>query len=65
MANALLNLTDSAKYGGQYVAMTDFEGGKVVANDSDPGRALQTARENGCQDPVLIYVPEKDAIQIF
>ena len=46
-------------------AMSEFENGRVVSSDTDPERAIRAAKDNGCQDPVLVYVPEKDAIQIY
>lgn len=65
MENVLLNVADAEKYSGQYVAMSAFEDGRVVASGADPGKALQDAVANGYPDPVLVYIPEKDTIYIY
>ena len=65
MDNVILNVAESDKYSGLYVAMTDFENGKIVGSGPDPEKASLEANARGCQDPVLVYVPEKDAIYIY
>jgi len=58
-------VADPEKYSGQYVAMTDFENGEVVGSGVDAEKAYLEANARGCKDPVLVYVPEKDAIYIY
>ena len=58
MENVLIK-TD--EYSGRYVAMKSFDDHTVVG----PATALKDAASKGYGDPVLLYVPEKEAVLIY
>jgi len=53
------------EYNGRYVAMKSFEDPTVVGAGDDPATALRDAASKGYDDPVLLYVPEKEAVLIY
>ena len=65
MEPSLLNVANAEQYSGQYVALTEFEGGEVIAGHADAREVLAEARRKGFPDPVLVYVPEKDAVLLY
>jgi len=52
-------------YKGEYVAVADVKKNRVVGHGMAPQEALDMARSKGYEDPVLIYVPEKDSVHIY
>ncbi len=62
MEQVLLN---TEKYNGRYVALKSFEDNTVVGVGDDPESALNDARAKGFDAPVLLYVPEKEAVYIY
>jgi hypothetical protein len=58
-------LVKTNEYDGRYVALKSFEDHTVVGVGDDPETALQDARANGVDEPVLIYVEEKGSVQIY
>ncbi len=58
-------LINSNEYGGRYVAVKSFEDNTVVGVGDDPERALKDAERRGFKNPVLLFVPEKDIVQIY
>ncbi|MBF0473998.1 MAG: succinyl-CoA synthetase subunit alpha [Nitrospirae bacterium] len=65
MAEPILLVNDASKYYGLYVAMPSFIDRNVVCSGKDPIKVYKQAKENGYNDPVLFYVPEKDTVLIF
>ena len=57
-------LVKSKKYSGQYVALKSFRDSTVVANGKTIKEAYKKAQKNGCQNPVVIFVPLKDTVFI-
>ena len=58
-------LVNSDKYNGQYVAMVSVEDNTVVGFGITPEEALNEARKENVQSPILLYVPEKEAVYIY
>jgi hypothetical protein len=58
-------LVNSHKYDGQYVAMVSRDNNTVVGAGKTPDEALNEAKENGYQNPLLLYVPEKGLVHIY
>lgn len=58
-------LLSTNKYNGCYVAMISLEDNTIVGTGKDPEEALKQAEEKGCQDPYLLYVPDKESVHIY
>ena len=53
------------KYTGRYVAVKDFNDNTVISDGKEPQEAYQKAVEKGCNNPVVLFVPLKDMVQIY
>ena len=62
MEQVLLN---TERYNGRYVAFKSFEDHTVVGVGDGPESALNDALSKGFDNPVLLYVPEKEAVHIY
>lgn len=60
-----VQLIKDRKYSGQYVALKDFKDTTVVSNGPQPQEAYQKAVKKGYNNPVIVYVPVKDIVQIY
>ena len=58
-------LLQTNKYNGRYVAMKSFEDHAIVGVGDDPEAALRDASAHGHENPVLLYIPEKEAVLIY
>ncbi|VAX34932.1 hypothetical protein MNBD_UNCLBAC01-1215 [hydrothermal vent metagenome] len=58
-------LVKNSKYAGQYVALKSFKDNTVVSNEKTLSAAHRKALKAGYTDPVVIYVPQKDAVLIY
>ncbi|MFA5779724.1 MAG: DUF5678 domain-containing protein [Elusimicrobiota bacterium] len=58
-------LIKEKKYSGQYVAIADFNKPDVIAHDKDPQKAYKKATGKGFSDPVILFVPAKNMVQIY
>ena len=58
-------LVNTNEYDGRYVAMKSFDDRTVVGVGDDPEAAIKDALRKGYEDPVIIYVPEKDMVHIY
>ncbi len=58
-------LVNSDKYNGQYVAMKSIDDNTIVGSGETPSEALEEARTKGIQNPFLLYVPDRDVINIY
>jgi NADPH-dependent glutamate synthase beta subunit-like oxidoreductase len=58
-------LVNSDKYNGQYVAMKSVDDNTIVGAGKTPNEALEEARKKGIQNPLLLYVPDRDVINIY
>lgn len=57
-------LVGSDEYNGQYVAMVSVEDNTIVGSGITPEEALNEARKENVQSPILLYVPEKEVVYI-
>jgi len=58
-------LVTTEEFNGRYVAMKDFDDNTVVGVGNDPDKALEDAASKGYENPVLLYVPEKEIVHIY
>ena len=58
-------LVKTNEYNGRYVALRTFEDHTVIGVGDDPESALKDAKANGVEEPVLVYVTEKDTVHIY
>lgn len=58
-------LVKDAKYNGKCVAMKDFGDKEIVGDGNTPSEAYEKAIAKGCKEPVIVFVPSKDSIQIY
>ena len=52
-------------YAGQYVALDPSAGHKVIAHGSRSNVVAAKARRAGVEVPVIVYVPEKNAVCLY
>ncbi|MFA4888407.1 MAG: DUF5678 domain-containing protein [Candidatus Omnitrophota bacterium] len=52
-------------YNGKYVALKDFNDSTVISDGATPQEAYEKAIQKGYSHPVLIFVPQKDMVQIY
>lgn len=55
-------LVNTNEYNGKYVALVSVEDNTIVGAGVTPEEALNKAKKNGIQSPLLLYVPEKDLV---
>ena len=53
------------KYNGRYVAIKDFGDSTVIADGNDPKEAYDKAVKQGYPNPVIVFIPAKDMVQIY
>lgn len=58
-------LIKEKKYDGKYVAIEDFKSATVISDGSDPKEVYEKAVKKGYSNPVIIFVPAKDMVQIY
>ncbi|MFZ5799912.1 MAG: DUF5678 domain-containing protein [Candidatus Omnitrophota bacterium] len=58
-------LIKERKYNGRYVAIKDFNDYTVIADGKDPQEVFEKAARGGYKDPVILFVPLKDMVQIY
>jgi hypothetical protein len=58
-------LIKDKKYRGRYVAIKDFGKNTVVGDGDTPQEAYEKALHKGCKEPVVIFVPLNDVVQIY
>ncbi len=52
------------KYPNQYVAVAAF-GGDVIAADVNATDVIVAAKANGVENPIIIWIPEHGALNIY
>ncbi|MDO9464159.1 MAG: DUF5678 domain-containing protein [bacterium] len=60
-----VQLVKEKKYSGQYVALKSFEDDTVISSGDHVNEVYEKAAKKGHNDPVIIYVPKKDMVQVF
>jgi len=58
-------LIKEEKYCGQYVALKDYGNPEIIASGKDPGQVYDAAVKDGFLDPVIVFVPDKNMVQIY
>lgn len=58
-------LVTTEEFNGRYVALKNFDDNTIVGAGDDPDMALKDAAANGCKNPVLLFIPEKDIVHIY
>lgn len=58
-------LIKEKKYSGQYVIIKDFNNPTVITYGDDPQRIYEEAIKMGYPEPVILFVPTKDMVQIY
>jgi len=58
-------LIKEKKYNGRYVALRDFDDSTVVSDSDSPEEAYAEALKKGYSNPVIVFIPTKDMIQIY
>lgn len=65
MENVLLAAADADKYRGMYVALPSLESREVISGGKDPDAVLAEAERKGFGTPLLVFIPETDAVWIY
>lgn len=58
-------LIKNKKYSGQYVAIKDFYDSGVISFGKSPQKVYTEAIKKGCSEPVIVFVPTKNMVQIY
>lgn len=58
-------LIKDKKYSGQYVALADFDKTSVISHGKDPQKVHEQAVKKGYREPVIVFVPTKNLVQIY
>lgn len=58
-------LIKDKKYSGQYVAIKDYNEPTVISHGDDPQKIYEEAIQRGYPEPVILFVPSKDMVQIY
>ncbi|MEM7816828.1 MAG: DUF5678 domain-containing protein [Candidatus Aenigmatarchaeota archaeon] len=53
------------KYSGRYVAIKDFYDDTVIADGKTPQEVYEKAMKKGFNNPVILFVPHKNMVQIY
>lgn len=59
-----LVMTDG-RLANHYVALTSFSERKIVGKGKTPDEAFEEARKNGVNNPVILFIPEKNQVQVY
>jgi hypothetical protein len=63
--NMVQTLIKDSGYEGRYVALKSFEDSAVISDGITPQEAYEKAVKKGFANPVLVFVPLKDMVQIY
>ena len=50
---------------GKYIAIASMESPAIISSGTDPKEVYDEARQKGCAEPMIVYIPEKDMVQIY
>jgi hypothetical protein len=63
--STLTVVKDAKKYEGQYVTVKSFASKAVITHGKQLLDVFKRAQKAGVEEPVLIYIPGKDAVHLF
>lgn len=58
-------LIKEKKYSGQYITIKDFNDPTVITHGDNPQKIYEEAIKKGFSEPVIIFVPNEDMVQIY
>lgn len=58
-------LIKDKKYAGEYIAIKDFNDPTVISHGDNPQKIYDEAIKKGHCDPVILFVPSKNMVQIY
>jgi len=58
-------LIEENKYSGRYVAIKDFNDATVISDGKYPKEVYDKAVKQGYSNPVIVFIPAKDTVQIY
>ncbi len=58
-------MVNDRKYIGKYVAMESFNNRDIIASGKDPIDVISKAERKGFMNPLVIFVPPKDMVNIY
>jgi len=58
-------LIKDKKYYGHYVAIEDFKKPVIICYGKDPNQVYEDAIKKGYPEPVIIFIPTKNMVQIY
>ncbi|MBI4650838.1 hypothetical protein HY745_06050 [Candidatus Desantisbacteria bacterium] len=56
---------DTEEYSGKYIALKDFDDETIVTSGNTILETYDNAIKKGYADPVVIYIPPKNMVQIY
>ena len=58
-------LVKDNRLNGKYIAVAGMENPAIISSGIDPNEVYKEAQQKGCADPLIVYIPEKDMVQIY
>jgi hypothetical protein len=58
-------LIKDRKYSGQYVVIKNLSDPTILAHGDDPKTIYEEALKKGFIEPIILFVPNKDMVQIY
>ena len=58
-------LVKDEKLSGKFVALKEFDDKTVIADGKDPSEVLEKAIQKGYKNPVILFVPIRNMVQIY
>ena len=62
MENTLIK---DEKFNGRFVALKSFDDKTVIVDGKSPSEVLEKATQKGHMDPVILFVPLRNMVQIY
>ena len=50
---------------GKYIAIISMEDPVIISSGVDPKEVYNEAQKKGYPQPLIVYIPEKDMVQIY
>lgn len=58
-------LIKEKRYSGQYVAVKDLNNPGIIACGRDPKEVYEEAIKKKCPEPMIVFIPDKNMVQIY